>query len=85
MLIYWLEGKKKISKDFIFYFYSIAGTFGAVLTCPLEVIKTRYQSSQNAFSQERSHLNLHSSRSNTTTDLSLLETKRPTIIGSLRY
>jgi len=29
----------------------LAGTFGAVLTCPLEVIKTRYQSSHNSFSK----------------------------------
>jgi hypothetical protein len=67
------------------YFYSLAGTFAAVLTCPLEVIKTRYQSSQNAFSQETTHLNLKSSMSNTTSHHSSSGYKRPTIMGSLRY
>lgn len=67
------------------YFDSLAGTFGAVLTCPLEVIKTRYQSSQNAFSQEHTHLNLKSTMSNTTAHYSSSEIKRPSIIGSLRY
>ncbi|UJR09650.1 hypothetical protein I4U23_013884 [Adineta vaga] len=62
----------------------LAGTFGAVLTCPLEVIKTRYQSSQNAFSQEKVHLNLHSSKSNTVAFQFRYDRKRPSIIGSLR-
>ena len=66
----------------------MAGTLGAVLTCPLEVIKTRYQSSQNTFSKRSSHLDLKSSMSNTTTrDISpsnpLLD-KRPSIMGSFR-
>jgi hypothetical protein len=52
------------------YSSSLAGTFGAVLTCPLEVIKTRYQSSQNAFAQEKCQ--------------SSIGMKRPSIIGSLR-
>ncbi len=65
--------------------YSLAGTFGAVLTCPLEVIKTRYQSSQNAFSQEQTQNNLKSSMGSTTTHNASLEMKRPSILGSLRY
>lgn len=61
-------------------FFSFAGTCGAVLTCPLEVIKTRYQSSQNAFSQE--NISTHSGSSmNASKAHSPL---RPTIIGSLR-
>lgn len=32
----------------ILFFFRVAGTTGAVLTCPLEVVKTRLQSS-NAF------------------------------------
>jgi hypothetical protein len=74
------------------YFYFIkrlAGTFGAVLTCPLEVIKTRYQSSQNLFSKTNTHLNLNSSMSNTIThnvqSSTLSIHKRPSIIGSFRY
>lgn len=30
-------------------FYRLAGTAGAVVTCPLEVVKTRLQSSQSGF------------------------------------
>ncbi|CAF1335894.1 unnamed protein product [Rotaria magnacalcarata] len=63
----------------------IAGTFGAILTCPLEVIKTRYQSSKNAFSQGRNHLNLNSSTSNTTNHCTLSGTRSPSIINSLRH
>ncbi len=63
----------------------MAGTFGAVLTCPLEVIKTRYQSSQNAFFQEKTRINLKSSMSSTTTHYASSEIKRPSIIGSFRY
>lgn len=29
----------------IYNFYSVAGTVGAIVTCPLEVVKTRLQSS----------------------------------------
>lgn len=32
------------------YIYSVAGTVGAIVTCPLEVVKTRLQSS-SAFIQ----------------------------------
>jgi len=60
--------------------YSLAGTFGAVLTCPLEVIKTRYQSSQNAFSQEQTQNNLKSSMGSTTTHNASFEMKRPSIL-----
>jgi len=67
----------------------LAGTFGAVLTCPLEVIKTRYQSSQNSFSKANNHLNLQSHMSNTMThnisNSASLANKRPSIIGSFRY
>ncbi len=75
MYIYLLEGMKslKVTKDSNIYFYSLAGTFGAVLTCPLEVIKTRYQSSQNEFFQEK---NQHNTTSYSST--------RPSIMGSLR-
>ncbi|CAF0812275.1 unnamed protein product [Rotaria sp. Silwood1] len=67
----------------------LAGTFGAVLTCPLEVIKTRYQSSKNSVSKEYNHLNLRSSMSNTVT-YSIRRpmpspNKRPSIIASFRY
>ena len=81
------EGKKRNFVHFrIFIFLcSIAGTFGAVLTCPLEVIKTRYQSSQTAFSQGNTELYLKSSVSNSTAHSSAsARIQRPTIIGSLR-
>ncbi|CAL1532619.1 unnamed protein product [Lymnaea stagnalis] len=35
----------------LYNFYSTAGTTGAVLTCPLEVVKTRLQSSVSSFVQ----------------------------------
>ncbi|CAF4124301.1 unnamed protein product [Rotaria sp. Silwood2] len=63
----------------------LAGTFGAVLTCPLEVIKTRYQSSKNAFAQGRDYLNLHSSMSNTTVHHTFSGAKSPSIMNSLRH
>ncbi|CAF1403589.1 unnamed protein product [Adineta ricciae] len=63
----------------------LAGTFGAVLTCPLEVIKTRYQSSQNSFSREKTRVDLHSPYSNTVAYQCQQERIRPTIIGSLRH
>jgi hypothetical protein len=74
MFIYLLEGRrrKKINRSNL-HFSSLAGTLGAVLTCPLEVIKTRYQSSQNAFAREMTHYS------------SFGGSQRPTIIGSLRY
>ena len=80
------EGKFKEKNLFYIRFisYSLAGTFGAVLTCPLEVIKTRYQSSQSAFAQGKTHLNFNSPVSNTTIDYSSIKTQRPSIIGSLR-
>ncbi|CAF3938907.1 unnamed protein product, partial [Rotaria sp. Silwood1] len=62
----------------------LAGTLGAVLTCPLEVIKTRYQSSKNAFAQERNHLNLKSSMSNTTSHHTFSGIRSPSIMNSLR-
>ncbi len=74
---------------FRFCIHRLAGTFGAVLTCPLEVIKTRYQSSQNLFSKANNHLNLSSSMSNTMAgDIRSsvsLKNKRPSIMGSFRY
>ncbi|CAF1038615.1 unnamed protein product [Rotaria sordida] len=63
----------------------IAGTFGAVLTCPLEVIKTRYQSSKNAFAQGRDHLNLKSSMSNTMAFYKFSGARSPSIMDSLRH
>ncbi|CAF1664787.1 unnamed protein product [Rotaria magnacalcarata] len=67
----------------------LAGTFGAVLTCPLEVIKTRYQSSKSSVSKEYNHLNLSSSMSNTMTynmrRSMLFSNKRPSIIAAFRY
>lgn len=59
---------------------SLAGTFGAVLTCPLEVIKTRYQSSQNDFARPRIPLDT----SVTTAHIGGAKMKRPTILGSLQ-
>jgi solute carrier family 25 protein 33/36 len=67
----------------------LAGTFGAVLTCPLEVIKTRYQSSKSSVSKEYNHLNLSSSMSNTVTynmrRSMPFSNKRPSIIAAFRY
>lgn len=37
-----------LTRPYSFYINSVAGTAGAVVTCPLEVVKTRLQSS-NAF------------------------------------
>jgi hypothetical protein len=54
----------------------VDGTFDAVLTYPSEVIKTRYQSSRNAFSQEKTHITLKSSMSNKTNDYSSSEISR---------
>ncbi|UJR36448.1 hypothetical protein I4U23_029171 [Adineta vaga] len=70
----------------------LAGTFGAVLTCPLEVIKTRYQSSKSSFLNDHNHLDLRSSMSNTIaqngrllSSSSSIESKRPSIIKAFRY
>ena len=49
----------------------LAGTFGAVLTCPLEVIKTRYQSSRNSFTNAN--------------QIGEAKLSRPSIIGAFRY
>ncbi|CAF0886279.1 unnamed protein product [Rotaria sordida] len=67
----------------------LAGTLGAVLTCPLEVIKTRYQSSKISVSKEYNYLNLRSSMSNTVRyniyrSMSS-QNKRPSIIAAFRY
>lgn len=46
----WLQSKSKHCFFFYFYFvYRFAGTVGAILTCPLEVVKTRLQSSSSTF------------------------------------
>ncbi|CAF1275904.1 unnamed protein product [Adineta steineri] len=67
----------------------LAGTFGAVLTCPLEVIKTRYQSSKNTFLKGHNHLDLRSSMSNTVAynirSSASIESKRPSITAAFRY
>lgn len=76
----WTEKKREglISTMKIWVFFHcldrLAGTLGAVLTCPLEVIKTRYQSSQSVFFQENSKPLIN----NLSRQIS-----RPTIIGSL--
>ena len=37
-----------------YYFYSVGGTMGAIFTCPLEVVKTRLQSSNSGFGSGKS-------------------------------
>ena len=36
-------------KNFQLFYFSVGGTAGAIVTCPLEVVKTRLQSSNSGF------------------------------------
>lgn len=39
-------------KTWVFILFSVAGTVGAIVTCPLEVVKTRLQSSCSGFNEQ---------------------------------
>lgn len=41
--------RENVNKIIEFFFFRTAGTVGAIVTCPLEVVKTRLQSSTSGF------------------------------------